>query len=255
MDLSMKRLALGLLLCGTAASASPDLPLPIQPQVDASRPDWENPAVFAIGKLPARASGFPYESAPKALAGKMADSGRFQLLDGAWKFAFSPSADAAPKDFFRSDFDVSGWKEIKVPADWQAEGYDQPRYNNITYPFPGNRPLIPHATNPVGSYRRDFTLPADWKKSDVILHIGAAGSAYYVWVNGRKVGYSEDSKLPSEFDVSNYVKPGANSVSIQIYRWSDGSYMEDQDFWRVSGIERSVYLIEAPKARVADYFA
>jgi beta-galactosidase len=255
MDLSMKRFALGLLLCGTAASASPDLPLPIQPQVDASRPDWENPAVFAIGKLPARASGFPYESASKAVAGRMAESGRFVSLDGPWKFAFSPSADGAPKDFFRSDFDVSGWKEIKVPADWQAEGYDQPRYNNITYPFPGNRPLIPHATNPVGSYRRDFTLPADWKTSDVILHIGAAGSAYYVWVNGRKVGYSEDSKLPSEFDVSKFVKPGANSVSIQIYRWSDGSYMEDQDFWRVSGIERSVYLIGAPKARIGDYFA
>lgn len=245
---------LPLLLCGTAALASPDLPLPIQPQVDASRPDWENPAVFAIGKMPARATAFPYETAERALDGKMAASARYQSLDGLWKFAFSPSADATPQGFFKSDFDVSGWKDIKVPADWQAEGYDQPRYNNITYPFPANRPLIPHATNPVGSYRRDFTMPGDWKGSDVVLHIGAAGSAYYVWVNGQKVGYSEDSKLPSEFDISRFLRPGQNNVSIQIYRWSDGSYIEDQDFWRVSGIERSVYLIAQPRARFADFF-
>ncbi|WP_068087668.1 glycoside hydrolase family 2 TIM barrel-domain containing protein [Novosphingobium rosa] len=259
----MKRRALSalpFLLCGTAAlpltatAGSPDLPLPIQPQIDAARPDWENPAVFAIGKLPARATAFPYGSAQQALDGKMAASARYRSLDGLWKFAFSPSADATPQGFFKSDFDVSGWKEIKVPADWQAEGYDQPRYNNITYPFPANRPLIPHATNPVGSYRRDFTVPGDWKNSDVVLHIGAAGSAYYVWVNGQKVGYSEDSKLPSEFAISRYLRPGKNSVSIQVYRWSDGSYIEDQDFWRVSGIERSVYLIAQPRARIADFF-
>lgn len=250
----MKRLALPFLLCGSAALASPDLPLPIQPQVDASRPDWENPAVFAIGKLPARATAFPYESADLALKGTMAASTRYQSLDGLWKFAFSPSSDDTPQGFYRSDFDVSGWKEIKVPADWQAQGYDQPLYNNITYPFAANRPLIPHATNPVGSYRRDFMLPGDWRASDVVLHIGAAGSAYDVWVNGQKVGYSEDSKLPSEFAISRYLRPGRNSVSIQIHRWSDGSYLEDQDFWRVSGIERSVYLIANPRARIEDFF-
>lgn len=236
-----------------ASAAGPAIPPPIQPQVDPARPEWENPAIFAVGKLPARATGFPFENADKAQVGDMAASSRFLSLDGQWKFAFSPSADGAPKDFFRRDYDVSGWKSIKVPADWQAEGYDQARYNNITYPFPANRPLIPHATNPVGSYRRDVTLPATWRGSDVILHIGAAGSAYYVWVNGQKVGYSEDSKLPSEFDVTRWMRPGRNSVSIQVYRWSDGSYIEDQDFWRVSGIERSVYLIAAPRARLADF--
>jgi beta-galactosidase len=228
--------------------------VPIQPQVSADRPDWENPAVFAIGKEPARATGFPFESRGAAIANDMKQSVRFQSLDGPWKFAFSPNVDGAPKEFFRRDYDVSGWADIKVPADWQAEGYDQARFNNITYPFPANRPLIPHETNPVGSYRRDVDVPASWKGSDIILHIGAAGSAYYVWVNGQKVGYSEDSKLPSEFNVSRWMKPGRNSVSIQIYRWSDGSYLEDQDFWRVSGIERSVYLMAAPKARIADSF-
>ncbi len=230
-------------------------PLPVlQPQVDPSRPDWENPAVNAIGKLPARSTGFPFESRDKALAGHRTKSGRFLLLSGDWKFSFSPNAIDLPKGFEQPSYDVSAWKSIKVPADWQAEGYDQARYNNITYPFPANRPLIPHATDPVGSYRRDVDLPAAWSGSDVILHIGAAGSAYYVWVNGRKVGYSEDSKLPSEFDVTRFVHPGRNVVAIQVYRWSDGSYLEDQDFWRVSGIEREVFLMAAPRTRVRDVF-
>lgn len=223
-------------------------------QVDSSRPDWENPAVFARGKRPATATAFPFETRAAALAGDETRSRRYLSLDGQWRFAFSPSADAAPKGFERPGYDVSRWRTIKVPADWQAQGYDQPRYNNITYPFPANRPLIPHATNPVGSYRRTVDLPADWSGQDVILHVGAAGSAYRVWVNGREAGYSEDSKLPSEFDVTRLVQPGRNMVAIQVHRWSDGSYLEDQDFWRVSGIERSVYLFAAPKVRIDDLF-
>ncbi|USI74558.1 glycoside hydrolase family 2 TIM barrel-domain containing protein [Sphingomonas morindae] len=227
---------------------------PIQPQSAADRPDWENPAIFARGKAPARATGFPFESQAKAIAGHRTHSDRFLLLNGPWRFSFSPDADHLPTGFERPDYDVSGWKDIPVPADWQAQGYDQARYNNITYPFPANRPLIPHATDPVGSYRRDVDVPAGWTGSDVILHIGAAGSAYYVWVNGEKVGYSEDSKLPSEFDVTRFVHPGRNVIAIQVYRWSDGSYLEDQDFWRVSGIEREVFLMAAPKTRIRDFF-
>ncbi|MBO9623413.1 MAG: DUF4981 domain-containing protein [Sphingomonas sp.] len=243
-----------LLACAPSALFAQGVAPPIQPQVSPDRPDWENPAVFAIGKEPARATGFPFESREKAIAGHRTKSARFLLLSGAWKFAFTPDADKLPAGFEQPGYDVSGWKEIQVPADWQTQGYDQPRYNNITYPFPANRPLIPHATNPVGSYRRDVELPADWSGSDVILHIGAAGSAYYVWVNGQKVGYSEDSKLPSEFDVARFVRPGRNTIAIQVYRWSDGSYLEDQDFWRVSGIEREVFLMAAPRTRVRDFF-
>jgi len=243
-----------LLAAATPVTAQRSTPVPIQPQIDPARPDWENPAVFAIGKEPARATGFPFESRAKAIAGHRTESDRFLLLSGQWRFAFSPSADDLPKGFEQPGYDVSGWKTIKVPADWQTEGYDQPRYNNITYPFPANRPLIPHATNPVGNYRRDVELPANWAGQDIILHIGAAGSAYYVWVNGAKVGYSEDSKLPSEFDVTRYLKPGRNTIAIQVYRWSDGSYLEDQDFWRVSGIEREVFLMAAPKTRIRDFF-
>jgi beta-galactosidase len=245
-----------LALLYAATSAGQFLPVdPIQPQISPERPDWENPAVNAIGKQAARASGFPFEDRAKALAGDRSASRWFLTLDGQWKFAFSPNVAGAPKDFWRDDFDVSGWKSIKVPADWQTEGYDQPRFNNITYPFPANRPLIPHETNPVGSYRRDFNLPSNWDGRRVILHIGAAGSAYYVWLNGRKLGYSEDSKLPSEFDLTPHLRSGTNNISIQIFRWSDGSYLEDQDFWRVSGIERSVYLIAAPATQIRDVFA
>ncbi|HEY0953360.1 MAG TPA: glycoside hydrolase family 2 TIM barrel-domain containing protein [Roseateles sp.] len=242
-------------LLGAACMAQAQAPRVHPVQVDASRPDWENPAVFARGKLPASATHFPFESRAAALAGDKARSARYQSLDGLWSFHFSPSANGVPPGFEKPDYDVSGWKQIKVPAMWQAEGYDQARYNNITYPHPANRPLIPHETNPVGSYRRSFEIPATWSGQDVILHIGAAGSAYRVWVNGSEAGYSEDSKLPSEFDITRLLKAGQkNIVAIQIHRWSDGSYLEDQDFWRVSGIERSVYLKAVPQARLTDLF-
>jgi beta-galactosidase len=227
---------------------------PVQPQVSAARPDWENPAVFAIGKEPARAIAFPFETRAKALVGHRTQSNRFASLNGEWRFALAMSADQAFTGFEVPSYDVSAWKTIEVPSDWQAQGFDQPRYNNITYPFPANRPLIPHASNPVGHYRREVDIPPQWEGHDVILHIGAAGSAYYVWVNGEKVGYSEDSKLPSEFNVTANVRPGRNTVAIQVYRWSDGSYLEDQDFWRVSGIEREVFLMAAPRTRIRDFF-
>lgn len=236
-----------------AMAQSSDIPVPIQPQVSSDRPDWENPTVNAINKLPARSSGFPFEDRGKAIAGAMEKSARYLRLDGAWHFAFSDDADQRPRDFWRDDFDVSAWKTIPVPSDWQAHGYGQARYNNITYPFPANRPLIRHDINSVGSYRRDFALPETWDRDGaIILHIGAAGAAYYVWVNGRQVGYSEDSKLPSEFDIAPYVRAGRNNISIQVFRWADGSYLEDQDFWRVSGIERGVYLINERKLRLTD---
>lgn len=245
--------ALSLLMSAVVAVAQAPRVHPVQ--VDASRPDWENPAVFARNKLPAAATHFPFESRAAALAGDKTRSARYQTLDGLWAFHFSPSADAVPAGFEKPAYDASAWKPIKVPAMWQAEGHDQPRYNNITYPHPANRPLIPHATNPVGSYRKSFTVPAGWAGQDVILHIGAAGSAYRVWVNGQEAGYSEDSKLPSEFAITALLKPGQdNLVAMQIHRWSDGSYLEDQDFWRVSGIERSVYLKAVPKARLTDLF-
>nr|WP_315401838.1 glycoside hydrolase family 2 TIM barrel-domain containing protein [uncultured Duganella sp.] len=215
--------------------------------------EWEQPEVLAVNREPMKATFFNFESREKALAADPAASKYYLSLDGTWSFAYSTTPDNRPKDFYRADFDLAGWKTIQVPGMIQAQGYGKPIFTNIDYPFPMAEPFIPHALNEVGSYRRDFTVPADWDGRDVFLHIGAAGAAYYIWVNGEKVGYSEDSKLPSEFNLSKYVKPGKNSIAIEVYRWADASYLEDQDFWRLSGIERSVYVYAEPKSRLRDY--
>lgn len=236
-----------------ASSASAQVVPPVQPQASNTRADWENPIINDRGRLPARASGFAFENRPLALQGDMRKSSRYIDLDGEWRFSFTDNADLRPTDFWQDDFDSSHWGTIKVPGMWQAQGYGQPKYNNITYPFPANRPLIAHQINSVGLYRRDFTLSPGWfADKSVVLHIGAAGAAYYVWINGKSIGYSEDSKLPSEFDVTPFLRPGRNNISLQVFRWSDGSYLEDQDFWRVNGIERDVYLAAEPKVRTLD---
>jgi len=215
--------------------------------------EWEQPQVVQRNREPMKTTFINYESRELALAGKPAASRYYQSLDGTWKFAYSKNPGARPRDFYKPGFDVSRWKTIQVPGMMQAQGYGQPYFNNIDYPFPANAPLIPHAMNEVGSYRRDFNVPKDWTGREVYLHIGAAGAAYYIWVNGQRVGYSEDSKLPSEFRLTPHVKPGKNVIAIELYRFADGSYLEDQDFWRVSGIERSVYVYAEPKAHLRDY--
>ncbi|HEX8601904.1 MAG TPA: glycoside hydrolase family 2 TIM barrel-domain containing protein, partial [Pseudoduganella sp.] len=220
---------------------------------DQQRTEWEQPEVVAVNREPMKATFFNFESPDKALAGDKAASSWFRSLDGAWSFAYSPNPEARPKDFYKPSFDIGKWATVQVPGMMQAQGYGKPIFTNIKYPFPANEPFIPHELNEVGSYRRNIDIPADWNGRDVFLHIGAAGAAYYVWVNGEKVGYSEDSKLPSEFDVTRFLRPGSNTVAIEVYRWADASYLEDQDFWRVSGIERSVYLYTEPKTRLRDF--
>ncbi|MTV36048.1 glycoside hydrolase family 2 TIM barrel-domain containing protein [Duganella radicis] len=217
------------------------------------RAEWEQPEVVAVNREPMRATFFNFESRDKALAGERSASANFVSLDGTWSFAYSPTPEARPKNFYQTGYDVSKWGSIQVPGMLQTQGYGKPIFTNIVYPFPANEPLIPHELNEVGSYRRDFNLPASWKERDVFLQIGAAGAAYYVWVNGRKVGYSEDSKLPSEFNLTPYVHAGRNTIAIEVYRWADGSYLEDQDFWRVNGIERSVFVYAENKTRLRDY--
>jgi beta-galactosidase len=237
-------------LVAAAASALPAQAV----QPPGTRPaEWEQPEVVAVNREPMKATFFNFESREKALAGDKAASQYYLSLDGTWSFKYSPNPDARPKDFYKPSYDVAKWGHIQVPGMLQAQGYGKPIFTNIRYPFPANEPFIAHELNEVGSYRRDFDLPAAWSGRDVFLQIGAAGAAYYVWVNGRKVGYSEDSKLPSEFDLTRYVKPGHNTIAIELYRWADGSYLEDQDFWRVNGIERSVYLYAEPKTRLRDY--
>jgi beta-galactosidase len=215
--------------------------------------EWQQPEVVAVNREPMKATFFNFESRDKALAGDMAASQYYLALDGTWQFAYSRTPGERPVDFYRNDFDTSRWGTIQVPGMIQAQGYGKPIFTNVDYPFPLDEPRIPDAVNEVGSYRRDFVLPVGWDGREVFLHVGAAGAAYYIWVNGEKVGYSEDSKLPAEFRLNRYLKPGKNNISIEVYRWADASYLEDQDFWRLSGIERSVYLYAEPKAYLRDY--
>ena len=191
------------------------------------------------------------------------NSDYYELLNGTWKFNWVKKPSDRPVDFYKESYDVSGWKDIRVPGNWEVEGertgnnFGIPIYVNTTYPWADKRPVppaIPHDWNPVGSYRTTFNIPENWDGREIILHFGAVKSAMYVWVNDKKVGYSQGSKLPAEFDITSFIRPGSNTLAVEVYRWSDGSYLECQDFWRISGIERDVYLYAAPKTRIFDFF-
>ena len=220
----------------------------------AQTPDWENQHVFARNKADAYATSFPFESRAKALANDRSKSAYFLSLNGTWKFRWSKRPADRPKDFYKTNYDAGKWDNFAVPANWEVNGYGVPYYLDVSYPFPANPPKIPHNYNPVGSYKRTFSLPQNWKQREIFIHFGAVHSAMYLWINGKKVGYSQGSKLPAEFNISQFVQPGQNQVAVEVYRWSDGSYLEDQDFWRLSGIERDVFVYSTPKVHIKDFF-
>ncbi len=224
-------------------------PVPPVPEVFNAEP-WENQLVTSINRDPSRATAYSFASVQEALTGNR-DQSRMLLLNGEWDFFFALKPADAPKDFYKSR--VQGWDKIEVPSNWELKGYDIPIYRSSRYPFsPVDPPRIPKDYNAVGSYQRTFTLPADWKDMNVTLHFGGVSSGFKVWVNGMFLGYGEDSFLPSEFNVTPYLKEGENRVSVQVIRWSDGAYLEDQDHWRMSGIQREVMLLAEPKLRIAD---
>ena len=187
----------------------------------------------------------------------------YQSLNGNWKFNWVKQPSERPVDFYKKDYDVSSWKEIPVPSNWEMLGYGTPIYTNYTYPFKNNPPLIQSQRgytnekepNPVGSYRRSFILPDDWGDKEVFLHFDGVYSGMYIWVNGEKVGYSQGANNDAEFNITSYVKQGENSLAVEVYRWTDASYIEDQDMFRLSGIHRDVYLYATPKLHVYDFFA
>lgn len=217
--------------------------------------DWENPAKFAEGRLPHRATLYPYSSATEALKGDFAQSPWFESLNGKWKFHYAAKPADRPADFYRTDYDVSQWEEITVPGNWETQGFGYPIYVNTRYIFPANPPYTMHHDNPVGSYRRSFNIPSSWSGRKVFLHFGGATSGMYVWINGKHVGYVQGAKNPAEFDITPYIHEGSNEVACEVYRWTDGSYLEDQDFWRLSGLERDVFLYSTADTRIADIFA
>lgn len=214
---------------------------------------WETPAINQVNKMEPHAHFIPYASVEQARTEDKWQSPMLQSLNGMWKFNLSQKPSERPFWFFKDDFDTRAWKEIKVPANWELEGYDYPIYVNVQYPHKATPPKIQEHYNPVGSYKRTFTIPENWQGKDVVLHIGAASSMVNVWVNEQFVGYSEDSKTPAEFNITQFLKKGENSLAIEIFRWCDGSYLEDQDFWRMSGITRDIYLLARAEQQVQDF--
>jgi len=217
--------------------------------------DWENPAVFGINKRAGFASSFPFREMGKAMNNNYNESPFYQSLNGMWDFHWSLNPSMRPDDFYRESYDTRDWDKIPVPSNWQMHGYGTAIYTNVNYPFEKNQPFIPKEYNPVGSYVTYFEVPTNWKDDLTILHFGAVNSAMYIWINGQKVAYSQGSKLPAEFDITSYLKPGKNKLAVEVYRWCDGSYIEDQDFWRLAGIERDVYLYALPQTHISDFFA
>ena len=223
--------------------------------------DWENPEVFGINKLPAHANVIPYASKANAMVGDYSRSKFYKSLNGNWQFNWVKKPSDRPINFYKPSYDASKWKTIPVPSNWQMLGYGVPIYTNTKFPYLANPPYIKplkgctssKTPNPVGSYRTEFTVPAGWANRKTILHFDGVKSAFYVWVNGKKVGYSQCSMTDAEFDITKYLKPGKNLLAVEVYRWSDGSYLEDQDMWRLSGIYRNVYLWSASTSHIEDY--
>ena len=215
--------------------------------------EWHDQQVNEVNRFALHTDFFSYENEALALAGEKQKSSNFMSLDGTWKFKFVENADQRPTDFYAVDLDDSGWDDFKVPGIWEVNGYGDPVYVNVGYAWRGhfknNPPLVPTERNHVGSYRKVIELPANWSGKQVIAHFGSVTSNIYLYVNGRFVGYAEDSKVAAEFDITPYVKPGKNLLAFQTFRWCDGSYSEDQDFWRLSGVARESYLY-ARDARV-----
>ncbi|ANW96249.1 glycoside hydrolase [Wenyingzhuangia fucanilytica] len=242
-------------------------------QLVVSQNDWENELMFEQNKLRSRVPSYSYANHKDALIGNR-ESSRMQSLNGIWKFNYVDKSSDRPKDFIQNNFKSNNhWSDITVPSNWELQGFGQPIYTNIVYPFtpdiknggtrnfnymgphPPQFPFIEkYRDNPVGSYYREFTIPKDWKNHSVILHFGGVSSAFYVWINGKKVGYSQGSRLAAEFDITSYINEGKNKVAVQVFRWSDGSYLEDQDMWRLSGIHREVLLLAQPKIALQDFF-
>lgn len=215
--------------------------------------DWENHKILQRNRLPGRAYFLSYPDEESALTYERGLSPWFRLLNGRWKFRYSLSPQESPDDFLSERFDARGWDSIQVPGHWQLQGYGTPHYTDLAYPFPVDPPRVP-TENPTGTYWREFHIPQEWKGRQVILRFEGVDSAYHVWVNGQETGYSQGSRLPSEFDITPFIGTGQNQVAVRVYQWSDGTYLEDQDMWYLSGIFRDVSLLARPMMHLRDFY-
>lgn len=237
--------AAGLMLAATAAVAQPN-------------DEWNGkPRIFGVNTLKPHVTSMPYTTVEEAIKGDRHASEWYKSLSGTWKFFHVDKPGDRNNDFYKDNYDVSKWDDLPVPSSWQIHGYDHPIYTNVIYPWGQNNnvraPGAPTQFNPVGHYRRTFTVPENWDGKRIRLHFEGVESAYYVWVNGNYVGYSEDTFTGHEFDINKYLRKGENNISVQVFRWCDGSWLEDQDFIRLSGIMRDVYIYAVPSVHIQDF--
>ena len=222
----------------------------------AQQSEWQDPNVNAINRAPMHTDYFAFESEKAALEGCRLASDKYMTLNGTWKFNWVENADQRPTDYYKTDFNDKGWDDIQVPGVWELNGYGDPIYVNVGYAwrsqYKNNPPYVPVVNNHVGTYRKEIELPSDWKGKQIMAHFGSVTSNMYLYVNGKFVGYSEDSKLEAEFDLTKYLKPGKNLIAFQVFRWCDGTYLEDQDFYRYSGVGRDCYLYARENTHIQD---
>ncbi|MFP4367086.1 MAG: glycoside hydrolase family 2 TIM barrel-domain containing protein [Bacteroidales bacterium] len=220
---------------------------------DSETPPWQDQTVSEINREAARAHFIPYTTLEQAREDDLWNSPLVHSLNGTWKFHLAGKPADRPFWFFKNDYDIGDWHDIPVPANWELEGHDYPIYVNIQYPYEKTPPRIQEHYNPVGSYKTSFNIPGDWTGKEIFLHAGGVSSAMNLWINEEFAGYSEDSKTPAEFNITEYLKKGKNSISIEVFRWSSGTYLEDQDFWRISGIHRDIYLLARNPVYIRDF--
>ncbi len=218
-----------------------------------ARNDWENPSLYELNKEVPHADFMLYDRREAAISDNFSSSPFYKSLNGVWKFVYADKQANRIKDFYQSNIDESKWSNIDVPSNWELKGFGIPIYTNIVYPFPKNPPFVGD-NNPVGTYRKMFSVPESWDGKQIVLHFGSITGCAFVYVNGQKVGMTKASKTAAEFDITPYINKGNNLLAVQVFRWHDGSYLEDQDFWRISGIERDVFLFAMPKLTIWDFF-
>ena len=258
----MSKITLSLLLIVLSISMSVPVSAQLKPGIDYPA-EIEDPQCLGINKEPYHATLMPYANLQEALKAIRLESSLCKNLNGQWKFNWVPSPEQRPVDFYKPDYDVSAWNEIPVPSNWEVQGYGTPFYRNFGYTIKKDFPRImsePESyytafkeRNPVGSYRRDFEVPNQWIGKPVFITFEGVDCAFFIWVNGEKVGYSVNSRNTAEFDLTKYVKPGKNTLAVEVYQYSSGTWLEDQDMWRLHGIYRNVYLWSAPQVHIRDF--
>ena len=226
----------------------------ISQEVEFNSTDWENPAIFENGQNLPHAFHIPFSSKVEALKNEKSKNENFQLLNGQWKFMWMKTPEQVPEGFWKPDFDVKSWDEIKVPSNWQMEGFGHPKFRNVALSFESDPPNIPDYYNPTGCYKRKFTVPENWENKEIMLRFEGIKSASYIWINGKRVGYNQGGFEPAEFNITQFITEGENDLAVEVIRFSDGSYLENQDMWQLSGIYRDVKLYAQPKTFIHDFY-